>query len=84
MSTSDSNAVPVNSLSSSVRSTLGGLDTTPSLIRRVLEEASSRSFVTPRGELVEHKIFEPFVTTAPTAGLGKSLEEVIRVIGDDN
>ncbi|MFF8436265.1 hypothetical protein [Streptomyces bacillaris] len=84
MSKSDGNAVLVNSLSSSLRSTLNGLDTAPSLIRRVLEEASWRHFVTPRGELVEHKTFESFVTTAPTAGLGKSLEEVIRVIGDDD
>ncbi len=84
MSTSDGNAVLVNSLSSSLRSTLNGLDTAPGLIRRVLEESSWQHFTTPRGEFVEHKTFESFVTTAPTAGLGKSLEEVIRVIGDDN
>ncbi|WP_234353163.1 hypothetical protein [Streptomyces ardesiacus] len=84
MSTSDGNAVLVNSLSSSLRSTLNGLDTAPGLIRRVLEEASWRHFTTPRGENVEHETFESFVTAAPTAGLGKSLEEVIRVIGDDD
>ncbi|MFD4020321.1 hypothetical protein [Streptomyces sindenensis] len=84
MSTSEGNAVLVNSLSSSLRSTLNGLDTAPGLIRRVLEEASWRNFTTPRGEFIEHETFESFITAAPTAGLGKSLEEVVRVIGDDN
>ncbi|MDX3402954.1 hypothetical protein [Streptomyces sp. ME01-18h] len=84
MSTSDGNAVLVNSLSSSLRSTLNGLDTAPGLIRRVLEEGSWRHFTTPRGEFIKHDTFDSFVTTAPTAGLGKSLDEVVRVIGDDN
>jgi hypothetical protein len=67
-----------------MRSTLNGLDTAPSLIRRVLEEGSWRNFTTPRGEHVEHKTFESFITTPPTAGLGKSLAEVVRVIGNDS
>ncbi|MGW4723300.1 hypothetical protein [Streptomyces sp. NPDC004291] len=84
MNTSEGNAVLVNSLSSSLRSTLNGLDTAPSLIRRVLQEGSWRQFTTPRGELVQHETFESFVTTAPTAGLGKTLDEIIRVVGDDS
>ncbi|WHM37432.1 hypothetical protein [Streptomyces sp. BPTC-684] len=84
MNTSDGNAVLVNSLSSSLRSTLNGLGTAPSLIRRVLEEESWRQFTTPRGEEVEHATFESFVTTAPTAGLGQTLVEIVRVIGDDS
>ncbi|MFE7127244.1 hypothetical protein [Streptomyces sp. NPDC057617] len=39
---------------------------------------------TPRGDFVEHETFESFVATAPTAGLGKSLDEVVRVIRDDD
>ncbi|MEY9967520.1 hypothetical protein ABIA33_005591 [Streptacidiphilus sp. MAP12-16] len=81
--TAEGNAVLVNVLSSSLRSTLNGLGSAPGLIRQVLEEESWRSFVTPRGELVEHDDFASFVTTAPTAGLGQTLDEVVRVIGDD-
>ncbi|WP_160050927.1 hypothetical protein [Nocardiopsis sp. FR4] len=83
MSNPDGNAVLINSLSSSLRSTLNGLDTAPNLIRRVLKEGSWQSFTTPRGEQIKHTTFESFITTAPTAGLGKSLSEIVRVIGDD-
>ncbi|CAL9528902.1 hypothetical protein [Streptomyces sp. enrichment culture] len=83
MSTSDGNAVLVNALSSSVRSTLNGMETAPALIKRVLEEESWRSFTTPRGEHVEHESFESFVTTAPTRGLGKTIEEIVRIVGDE-
>lgn len=83
MSRSDGNAVLVNVLSSSVRSTLNGMETAPGLIRRVLEEGSWRQFTTPRGEEVTHDTFESFVTTAPTGGLGRTLDDVVRLIGDD-
>lgn len=79
----EGNAVLVNVLSSSLRSTLNGLESAPGLIRQILEEGSWRSFTTPRGELVEHGDFASFVTTAATAGLGQTLDEVVRVIGDD-
>ncbi|MFD0229063.1 hypothetical protein ACWGPD_33540 [Streptomyces hirsutus] len=85
MNTSDGNAVLVNALSSSVRSTLNGMETAPALIRRVLEEESWRSFTTPRGEHVEHESFDSFVTAAPTRGLGKTIEEIVRIIsGEDD
>jgi hypothetical protein len=84
MSTSDGNAVLVNALSSSVRSTLNGMETAPALIRRVLEEGSWQSFTTPRGEQVEHATFESFITSPPTRGLGKTVPEIVRVVGDDD
>ncbi|WP_444971049.1 hypothetical protein [Streptomyces sp. SAI-25] len=83
MSTSDGNAVLVNALSSSIRSTLNGMETAPALIRRVLEEESWRSFTSPRGEQVNHDSFESFVTTAPTRGLGKTIDEIVRIVGDE-
>ncbi|MBJ6633850.1 hypothetical protein [Streptomyces sp. I5] len=83
MSNSDGNAVLVNALSSSIRSTLNGMETAPALIRRVLEEESWRSFTSPRGEQVDHDSFESFVTTAPTRGLGKTIDEIVRIAGDD-
>ncbi|WP_405437152.1 hypothetical protein [Streptomyces anulatus] len=83
MSTSDGNAVLVNALSSSVRSTLNGMETAPALIRRVLEEGSWRSFTTPRGEHVEHESFESFVTEAPTRGIGKTIDEIVRIISGE-
>lgn len=43
------NAVLVNALSSSVRSTINGMESVPGLVRQVLEEGSWRSFTTPRG-----------------------------------
>jgi hypothetical protein len=83
MSTSEGNAVLVNALSSSVRSTLIGIETAPSLIRRVLTEGSWRAFTTPRGEHVEHLTFESFITAPPTNGLGKSVEEIIQIASCD-
>ncbi|MFB6477560.1 hypothetical protein ACFCXF_01495 [Streptomyces virginiae] len=83
MNTSDGNAVLVNALSSSVRTTLNGMETAPALIRRVLEEGSWRRFTTPRGEHVEHATFESFVTSTPTHGLGKTIEEIVRIIGTE-
>ncbi|MFD7566286.1 hypothetical protein ACFV7O_24120 [Streptomyces tendae] len=83
MSESDGNAVLVNVLTSSLRSTLNGLETAPGLLRQVLEEGSWRTFTTPRGETATHDTFEQFVTTAPTKGLGRTIEELVQVVSDD-
>lgn len=83
MSAADGNAVLVNALSSSVRSTLNGIETVPGLIRRVLEEGSWRSFTSPRGEKVEHDTFASFITTPPSKGLGKTVEEIVQIASDD-
>lgn len=83
MSAADGNAVLINALSSSVRSTLNGIETAPALIRRVLEEGSWRTFTTPRGEQVEHDNFASFIISPPTNGLGKSVEEIIQIASTD-
>ncbi|WP_146778968.1 hypothetical protein [Actinomadura craniellae] len=83
MNTSDGNAVLVNALSSSLRSTLNGLDSIPGLIRQVLEEGSWRNFTTPRGEQVSHSNFESFLTEAPSRGLGKTVNELVRILEGD-
>ncbi|GIG03167.1 hypothetical protein [Catellatospora citrea] len=83
MSNTEGNAVLVNVLSSSVRSALNGMETAPGLIRRVIEEEAWRSFVTPRGEQVEHETFDSFITTAPTAGLGQTVVDLVRLVADD-
>ncbi|MEH1017265.1 hypothetical protein V6U90_29755 [Micromonospora sp. CPCC 206060] len=83
MINSEGNAVLVNVLSSAVRSTVNGMETAPALVRRTLEEGAWRRFTTPRGEEVEHNSFESFVTSAPTAGLGQTVHDLVRVIGDD-
>ncbi|MCE7078837.1 hypothetical protein [Streptomyces sp. ST2-7A] len=83
MSDSDGNAILVNVLTSSLRSTLNGMETAPGLLRQVLEEGSWRTFTTPRGETVTYETFEQFVTTAPTKGLGRTVEELVQVVSDD-
>ncbi|MET8561704.1 hypothetical protein ABZV75_14275 [Streptomyces flaveolus] len=83
MSEPDGNAVLVNVLTSSLRSTLNGMETAPGLLRQVLEEGSWRTFTTPRGETATHETFEQFVTTAPTKGLGRTIEELVQVASDD-
>ncbi|MEU9491990.1 hypothetical protein AB0D73_09590 [Streptomyces sp. NPDC048215] len=83
MSESAGNAILVNVLTSSLRSTLNGMETTPGLLRQVLEEGSWRTFTTPRGETVTHETFEEFVTTAPTKGLGRTIEEIVQAVFDD-
>ncbi|MBT2423144.1 hypothetical protein J7F01_18480 [Streptomyces sp. ISL-22] len=77
------NAVLVNALSSSMRSTLNGMESVPGLVRQVVEEGSWRNFTTPRGEHVTHKSFESFVTAKPTKGLGYSIDELMRLVADD-
>ncbi|MFI9644439.1 hypothetical protein ACIG87_31075 [Micromonospora sp. NPDC051925] len=83
MTNLEGNAVLVNVLSSAIRSTVNGMETAPALIRRTLEEGAWRRFVTPRGEEVEHNSIESFITAAPTSGLGRSIPDLVRVIGDD-
>ncbi|MEV7022620.1 hypothetical protein [Kitasatospora sp. NPDC093558] len=78
------NAVLVNALSSSMRSTLNGMESVPGLVRQVIEEGSWRNFTTPRGEQVTHTSFESFVTAKPTRGLGYSIDALVRLIADDD
>ncbi|MEU8642293.1 hypothetical protein AB0C91_10280 [Streptomyces sp. NPDC048674] len=77
------NAVLVQALGSGIRSTGNGLADLPALLRRVMEEEAWRSFITPRGELVEHDRFIDFVTTPPTAGLGATVELMRKIVADD-
>jgi len=77
------NAVLVNALSSSMRSTMNGMESVPGLVRQVIEEDSWRNFTTPRGEQVTHASFESFVTAKPTKGLGYSVAELMRLVADD-
>ncbi|MEU8507139.1 hypothetical protein AB0C40_20885 [Streptomyces brevispora] len=77
------NAVLVNALSSSVRSTINGMESVPGLVRQVLQEGSWRSFTTPRGEHVAHETFESFITAKPSKGLGYSVDELVRILTDD-
>lgn len=83
MSTPKGNAVLVEALGSALRRGGNALADAPDLLRRVLEEESWREFVTPRGELVQHARFVDFVTTAPTRGIGASVDLVRRIIADD-
>lgn len=83
MSTPKGNAVLVEALGSALRRGGNALADVPDLLRRVLEEESWQEFVTPRGELVQHARFVDFVTTAPTRGIGASVDLVRRIIADD-
>lgn len=82
-SNASGNAVLVNALSSSMRSTINGMESVPGLVRQVLEEGSWRNFTTSRGEEVVHDSFESFITTQPSRGLGYSVEELVRILSDD-
>lgn len=82
MNTPKANAVLVEALSSSLRSTENGLGTVPDLLRRVLEEESWREFITPRGEVVRHERFVDFVTQPPTHGLGATPALLRRIVGE--
>lgn len=77
------NAVLVQALGSGIRSTGNGLSDLPALLRRVMEEEAWRSFITPMGKLVEYNRFIDFVTTAPTAGLGATVELMKKIVADD-
>lgn len=74
------NAALVEALGSALREGEHGLKTGPALLVRVLKEESWRSFVTQRGELVEHGQFEQFVSTPPLKGLGASMRLIGRLI----
>ena len=80
------NAALVEALGSALREGEHGLKTGPALLVRVLREESWRSFVTQRGDQVEHRRFEQFVTTPPLKGLGASMrliKKLIDAIEDD-
>lgn len=74
------NAALVEALGSALREGEHGLKTGPALLVRVLREESWRSFVTQRGDKVEHQRFEQFVTTPPLKGLGASMRLIEKLI----
>ncbi|MEU0691417.1 hypothetical protein [Streptomyces uncialis] len=74
------NAALVEALGSALREGEHGLQTGPALLVRVLREGSWRSFVTQRGEPVEHRSFEQFVTTPPLKGLGASMRLIEKLV----
>ncbi|MYX14426.1 hypothetical protein GTY67_13570 [Streptomyces sp. SID8374] len=74
------NAALVEALGSALREGEHGLKTGPALLVRVLREESWRSFVTQRGERVEHERFEQFVVAAPLKGLGASMRLIGKLI----
>ena len=77
------NNVLVESLGSSLQRGGNALADAPALLKRVLAEEAWKTFVTRRGELVEHERFADFVTTPPTAGIGATVELVRRIVADD-
>lgn len=83
MTTPKGNAVLVEALGSALRRGGNALEDVPDLLKRVLAEESWREFITPRGELVQHERFVDFVTTAPTRGIGASVDLVRRIVGSD-
>lgn len=74
------NAALVEALGSALREGEHGLKTGPALLVRVLREESWRSFVTQRGDQVEHQRFEQFVTTPPLKGLGANMRLIEKLI----
>lgn len=74
------NAALVEALGSALREGEHGLKTGPALLVRVLREESWRSFVTQRGDEVEHQRFEQFVTTPPLKGLGANMRLIEKLI----
>lgn len=74
------NAALVEALGSALREGEHGLKTGPALLIRVLREESWRSFVTQRGDHVEHQRFEHFVTRPPLKGLGGSMRLIGKLI----
>lgn len=74
------NAALVEALGSALREGEHGLKTGPALLVRVLREESWRSFVTQRGDEVEHQRFEQFVTTPPLRGLGASMRLISKLV----
>jgi hypothetical protein len=74
------NAALVEALGSALREGEHGLKTGPALLVRVLREESWRSFVTQRGDEVEHRRFEDFVTTPPLKGLGAKMRLIEKLV----
>ncbi|MCL6733275.1 hypothetical protein [Streptomyces neyagawaensis] len=77
------NAALVDALGSALREGEHGLKTGPALLVRVLSEESWRSFITQRGDRVQHQRFEEFVTAPPLKGLGASMDLVRKLIADN-
>jgi hypothetical protein len=71
----------VNALRSALAEGEHGLGTVPDLLARVCDEESWREFVTPMGEVVQHRSIATFVTTPPLKGLGTTEKMVDRIIG---
>lgn len=74
----------VESLGSAARRGGSGLETTPALLRRVLEDEAWRQFTTQRGEVVQPRSFREFVTTPPLKGLGVDMDLIERIVGTDD
>lgn len=74
------NAALVEALGSALREGEHGLKHGPTLLVRVLREESWRSFVTQRGEQVQHERFEQFVTAVPLRGLGASMRLIGKLV----
>lgn len=78
------NAALVDALGSALRSGDHGLKTVPGLLRRILADDAWRDFVTQRGERVQHRRFEDFVTALPLKGLGATMDLIERIVGTDD
>ena len=72
----------IDSLASSMRHGLSGLERVPELVIQVCEHSLWREWVTKRGEPAGHKRFEDFVTTEPLKGLGTTVEALKRACRD--
>lgn len=83
MTNAKGNAVLIEALGSSLRRGGNALQDVPGLLKRILLEEAWKDFTTPRGERVQHARFADFVTQAPTAGIGASIELVRKLVADD-
>lgn len=75
--------VLVETLGSSLRYGGSALSNVPELVKKVIREDAWREFVTRNGEAVHHERFADFVTTAPLAGIGGTVELVKNICRDD-
>lgn len=55
----------------------------PKLLKRILNERSWTEFETQLGQVVRHDSFDDFITEAPLAGLGSTLELVEKIVSVD-
>lgn len=83
MTNPKANAVLVEALGSSLRYGGSALNQVPDILEQILDEEAWREFTTPRGELARHEVFDDFVITPPTKGLGASMDLIERIIGTD-